>query len=84
MDGETLVMLSTMGTVEQFKACGLNTVKDQMKLRKLVGKQALSAAATSSSSSASGSTPATASKGKLTKKHLAELTPEDKRVYLMM
>lgn len=65
MDGETLIMLSTMGTVEQFKACGLNTVKDQMKLRKLVGKQASSVAATSSSSSASGSTPS--SKGKLTK-----------------
>ena len=37
VDGDTLLMLVTIGSMEQYKACGLATVKDQMKLRKLIG-----------------------------------------------
>ena len=37
VDGDTLLLLVTMGSMEQYKACGLATVKDQMKLRKLIG-----------------------------------------------
>ena len=35
-DGEMLLMLVMMGSMEQYKACGLSTVKDQMKLSLLV------------------------------------------------
>ena len=89
VDGNTLLMLVTMGSMEQYKACDLATVKDQMKLRKLIGSlshppvdaSSQSSASQSSSSSYSATTP---SRGKLSKKMLWELTPEDKRVYLMM
>ena len=36
MDGETLLMLTTCASVEQWRACGLHTVKQQLYLRKLV------------------------------------------------
>lgn len=92
VDGETLLMLVTMGSMgsmEQYKACGLATVKDQMKLRKLIGNLSRPSADASSQSSASQSstssyTGTTPSRGKLNKEMLRELTPEDKRVYLMM
>ena len=82
-------MLVTMGSMEQYKACGLATDKDQMKLRKLIGNisgpsagaSSPSSASQSSTSSYSGTTP---SRGKHSKKMLQELTPEDKKVYLMM
>ena len=34
IDGETLLMLCMTGTTDQLKACGLETVKDQLKLKK--------------------------------------------------
>ena len=90
VDGETLLMLVTMGSMEQYKACGLATVKDQMKLRKLIGDLSdpgpsteTSSQSSASQSSASSHT-GTQSRGKLNKKMLKELTLEDKRVYLMM
>ncbi|KAL5474081.1 hypothetical protein EMCRGX_G028655 [Ephydatia muelleri] len=36
IDGETLLMLCKTGTTDQLKACGLETVKDQLKLKKLI------------------------------------------------
>ena len=33
IDGETLLMLCKTGTKDQLKACGLETVKDQLKLK---------------------------------------------------
>ena len=88
VNSETLLMLTSMGSVEQYKACGLLTVKDQLRLRKLIGKQCQSPSQEQSSasdqSSASSTTHATPSRGKLSKKFLQDLTPEDKRVYLMM
>ena len=33
IDGETLLMLCKTGTTDQYKACGLETVKDQLKLK---------------------------------------------------
>ena len=83
VDGETLLMLVTLGSVEQYKACGLTTIKDQMKLRKLIGSSVSSQSSTSASSS-SAKVSTTPSRGKLTKKFLQDLTPEDKRVYLSM
>ena len=78
-------MLCTLGTMEQYHACGLKTVKDQMRLRKLINDNTTTVttqSSTSSNSSSQGSTPS--NKRKLTKKELNELTPEDKRIYLMM
>lgn len=53
---ETLPMLVNCGSVEQLTLCGLQTVKDQMKLKRLftalsVNTDMLSSAAASSSSS---------------------------------
>ena len=36
VDGDILLMLVTKGSMEQYKACGLATVKDHMKLRKRI------------------------------------------------
>ena len=38
VDGKTLLVLGTSGNVDQFVACGLKTVKDQLKLRSLLGQ----------------------------------------------
>ena len=80
-------MLVSLGTMEQYKACGLLTVKDQMKLRKLIGTQcqspsgSQSGASQSSSNSNSQFIPTTPSRGKLSMKFLQDLTPEDKSVF---
>ena len=52
VDGETLSMLSSSGTLEQYQACGLRTTKDQLQLRKLLGPQNIPPHPQSSSSSA--------------------------------
>jgi len=36
VDGETLISLSSSGSIEQFSHCGLCTIKDQFKLKRLV------------------------------------------------
>lgn len=90
VDDETLLMLVMMASMEQYKACGLATVKDQMKLRKLIGNLSDPGLSTETSSQSSASQSSASSHigmpsgGKLNKKMLKELTPEDKRVYLMM
>ena len=73
-------MLSSSGTQDQYKACGLRTVKDQMKLRKLLGPHNVSPHPQSSCSSAG----TTTTGGKLSLKEMKILSPEDKQVYLMM
>ena len=76
VDGDTLLMLSTSGTIEQLKACGFTTVKQQMMLKRLL----------STTAPASGSiTPVASSRvRKLKKKEINDLSPQDKSVYLMM
>jgi len=36
VDGETLIMLASHGSLEQMQACGLKAVKQQMHFRKLI------------------------------------------------
>ena len=65
------MMLCTVGTMEQYHACGLKTVKDQMRLRKLIKfndntTTVTTQSSTSSNSSSQGSTPS--NKRKLAKK----------------
>lgn len=91
VDGETLLMLCTAGSIDQLHACGLRTVKQQMKLRKLSFSSPTPNSASSdvgsSISALSGNSDLSrspASDRKLTKAELNALSPEDKRVYLMM
>ena len=83
VDGDTLLMLTSLGYVEQYKACGLITVKDQMKLTKLIGKcqtpsESQSDGQSKSSASSTRSDATTPSRGKLSKRYLKDLTPEDR------
>ena len=85
MDGDTLLMLSTSGSVDQMRACGLKTVKQQMTLKKLLGSCCSSSVAISTSGGSTSSVPMSPQPAKkLTKKELAAPTPQDKSVYLMM
>ena len=96
IDRETLLTLSSSGSIEQFSCCGLFTVKDQLKLKRLVAaadqhsgeikvtpvsKQV--AVATTCSSSGVSCTDKPKGK-KLTRAEIKNLDPNDKRVYLMM
>lgn len=81
VDGETLISLGTCATMEQLCACGLKTVKQQLKLKRLVQ----SAAIPTSSNSVKPFKDVKEEKGrKLTRKEMKCLPPEEKRVYLMM
>ena len=86
MDGMSAIMLATCGAVDQYKACGLDTVHDQMKFRMLVvgGPNDSSCSASTSSSSLSSSSSDLKSSGKLRMKQLQSLAPEKKRGYLLM
>ena len=42
VDGETMIMLAQEGTMQQMVKCGLKTIKDQMKLKKVVRHAAAS------------------------------------------
>ena len=79
-------MLATCGAVDQYKACGLDTVHDQMKFRMLVvgGPNDSSCSASTSSNSLSSSSSNLKSSGKLRMKQLQSLAPEKKRGYLLM
>ena len=65
-----------MGSMEQYKACGLATVNDQIKLRKLIGS--FFHPPVDASSHTSNYSATTLSGGKLPTKRLQELTTEDK------
>jgi hypothetical protein len=74
-------MLCTSGTTQQYTMCGLKTVKQQMKLKKLILKPKIPSSIPSTSTATSDQvTPKR--QGKLSKRKIAELTPEDKRMYL--
>lgn len=75
-------MVAKEGSLEQLKACGLYTVADQMRLRKLVYKHTENATSTpfKTKNSSTFKWPGR----KLTKKELKEIPlPEDRRVYIM-
>ena len=78
IDGETMV---TCASMEQLQACGLKTVKLQMRFRKLTSSAVDS---TNSGSTVSGTVSSTPTRGrKLTQEGIKALTPEQKRLYLM-
>ena len=81
-------MLVNCGSVEQLTLCGLQTVKDQMKLKRLftalsVNTDMLSSAATSSSSSLKSGKHTPKGEKKLKMKEVKELTPEARQIYFM-
>uniref|UniRef100_A0A1X7U905 Uncharacterized protein n=1 Tax=Amphimedon queenslandica TaxID=400682 RepID=A0A1X7U905_AMPQE len=86
IDGETLPMLVNCASLEQLNACGLHTIKKQMKLRKhystLCTPETVSCDGTGGTVSASPSATSCDSK-KLTLSQMKVLSPEHKRLYLM-
>ena len=89
MDGDTLLMLSTTGSIDQLIACGFKTVKQQMTLRKLLASCCSSSMVVSVCSSDGSTTSLSVSASpqpsrKLKKQELNDLSPQDKSVYLMM
>lgn len=86
VDGDTLLMLSTCGSIDQLVACGFKTVKQQMMLEKILASTCSSTAGSVGSSSGSTVSVAVSPQPprKLKKKELNDLSPQDKTVYLMM
>lgn len=88
VDGETLQVMVTCATMEQLQACGLKSIKLQMKFRKLASPQpAVDCGSPTSSFGSSGSsvsgTPTRGLGNKLSQKAIKSLTSERKRLYLM-
>ena len=87
IDGDTMQMMLTCASMEQLQACGLKTVKAQMHFRKVAGtfmwgsSPAPSVRSETSGSSTISSTPSRTQKLKM--KEIKQLTPEEKRLYLM-
>jgi hypothetical protein len=91
VDGDTLQMLLTCASMEQLQACGLKTVKAQMHFRKVAGTfvwgsspgpstPSRGCSVTSNSSTISDAPNRTQ---KLRMKEIKQLSPEEKRLYLM-
>jgi len=77
-------MVAKEGSLEQLKACGLHTVADQMRLRKLIHGQMKDFAVSSCKKDITCTVPPKFPGRKLTKAELNELqSPEDRRVYIM-
>ena len=79
VDGETLLMLSSCAIMEQLKACGLRTIKQQLLLRKFLSP-------VQNSTAAANSTPASgtvASTSKLTISAMKAMSEEDRWLYLI-
>ena len=73
-------MLAKEGSLDQLKACGLKTVADQMRLRKLVVKKTTKHTDMSIPPPEKDKWPGR----KLTKLELKEIaSPEERRIYLM-
>ena len=83
IDGETLLMLCKTGTIDQLKACGLETVKDQLKLKRLIqGSEKTSVVAVTEQVACG--TSCIELNRKLSLSELGKISPEDRRIYLMM
>jgi len=79
VDGETLLLLSSSGSVDQLKACGFKTIKEQLKLKKLLSEeseQLYMARHTIDTKSK------TTSCSKLTLSEMRCMSADDKRLYL--
>ena len=72
MDGETLVLMSNHGTMEQLSACGLKTIKQQLLFRNLMKSQPVYEVNGSHQSGY-----------KLSMLALKNMKEEDKRLYLI-
>lgn len=84
MDGETLLMLASHGSIEQMKACGLKTVRQQMDLKKLISSAVNYHDESSSFNSSSLSTTKfNVDDRKLSRKAMQEMTKEEKYIYLI-
>eukprot|EP00731_Ephydatia_muelleri_P005308 Em0002g1484a len=76
-------MLCKTGTTDQLKACGLETVKDQLKLKKLIqGSEKTSVVAVTEQVACG--TSCIELNRKLSLPELGKISPEDRRIYLMM
>ncbi|XP_065892403.1 putative autophagy-related protein 11 [Dysidea avara] len=80
VDGETLKMLGEEGSMEQFKACGLSTVMEQLKVKRLLKP----AAAADANVPVAQYSPMARTGYKLTKRELNDIPAKHKMVYLMM
>ena len=80
VDGETLELLAKCGTIEQYKACGLRSIKQQMQLKRLLNtdKRELEG-----SSSLEREMSSKKFDRKLKLLELRTISPEDRRIYLM-
>ncbi|KAL5515074.1 hypothetical protein EMCRGX_G000192 [Ephydatia muelleri] len=80
VDGETLELLAKCGTIEQYKACGLRSIKQQMQLKRLLNtdKRELEG-----SSSLEREMSSKKFDRKLKLLELRTISPEDRRTYLM-
>ncbi|KAL5510478.1 hypothetical protein EMCRGX_G006031 [Ephydatia muelleri] len=80
VDGETLELLAKCGTIEQYKACGLRSIKQQMQLKRLLNtdKRELEG-----SSSLEREMSSKKIDRKLKLLELRTISPEDRRIYLM-
>lgn len=86
VDGETLLTLANFGSMEQLKACGFATVKQQMRLRKLLLSVPASQSASSTSlpaHSACASAIVHHHTGKLTLGEIKQMSVEEKHLYLI-
>ena len=87
VDGQTLISLETCASIEQLCSCGLKTVKQQLKLKRLVHDQSTAVLVTTqpvSSILVKVKDVKEEKARKLTREELKCLPPEEKRVYLMM
>lgn len=76
VDGETLLLLSSSGSVDQLRACGFKTIKEQLKLKKLLSEEP------TQPSMAMDVKPNYKSTSKLTLSEMKCMSPDDKRLYL--
>ena len=74
-------MLASNGSLEQMKACGLKTVRQQMHLKKLISSTAAGIHGNSSSSSTSSAT--TNVDRKLSLTEIKKMKKEEKYIYLI-
>jgi len=82
VDGETLKSLAEMGSSEQLKACGLETVMEQLKMKWLV--KPVEGYVRFEPSNLHSLTSSRPGNSKLSMKQLNDLQAKHKMVYLMM
>lgn len=79
VDGSTLWMLGTSGSSEQLKRCGLKTLKEEMKLKRMILEMGTSSKPSQQIVSSCAST----ADRKLKSSEMKQLVPEEKRTYLI-